>query len=261
VTRDAGVITIDMRRGEVHLEERGETRTYPMNSAAAFAIISRAWLRCGWDTKYVYTFSWLGRPLIQLPDDVLRIQEVIYALKPDVILETGIAHGGSLVFYATLCKAMGRGRVVGVDIDIRPHNRGAIETHELRDYITCIQGSSVDPDVVRRINQSIGPSESALVILDSNHTAKHVRAELEAYASLVSIGSYIVATDGIMKDLADAPRSRPDWSTNNPYHAAQDFLGSHPEFTLEQPRWPFNESTGLSDNVTYWPGAWLKRVR
>jgi cephalosporin hydroxylase len=254
------VIHIDTVNGEVIVEGAGgEHITYPMASAEAFNIVSRAWLRCGWDTKYVYTFSWMGRPIIQLPDDMLRMQEAIYQVKPDVIIETGIAHGGSLIFYASLCKAMERGRVVGVDIEIRPHNRQAIEAHQLFPYITLIEGSSTAPEVVARVQSLVHDDQTVLVILDSNHTRQHVLEELHAYAGLVTPGSYIVATDGIMKDLVGAPRAQPDWAENNPYAAAREFLKEHPEFRLEQPEWPFNESNGLTENVTYWPGAWLRR--
>src|SRR5262249_37658305 len=152
-----------------------------LGTAEAFAIVSRAWLRAGWDSKYVYGFTWLGRPIIQLPEDLLRIQEVIFTVQPDVIIETGVAHGGSLVFYASLCKALGRGRVIGIDVEIRPHNRAAIEAHSLSDWITLVEGSSVDPDVVARVYDLIGPDESALVLLDSCHAKTHVLAELEAY--------------------------------------------------------------------------------
>ena len=134
------MITIDGDR--ITVSEGGETAEYGIGTPEAFALLSRLWLRAGWDTKYVYSFSWLGRPMIQLPEDMLRMQEVIYQVKPDVIIETGVAHGGSLVFHASLCHAMGRGRVIGVDIEIRPHNREAIEAHELFDLITLIEGDS-----------------------------------------------------------------------------------------------------------------------
>lgn len=254
------MIRIDMDRGEVTLEGMEGSATHPLGTPEAFAILSRVWLRSGWDAKYVYSFSWLGRPIIQLPEDMLRIQEVIYAVKPDVIIETGVAHGGSLIFYASLCKAMDRGRVIGVDIEIRPHNRRAIEAHELFGYITLVEGSSTDPAVVELVKSLVRPGEKGLVILDSNHSKEHVLAELEAYAEFVSTNSYLVATDGIMKDLAGAPRAGSDWQENNPYAAAREFVKQHPEFVAQQPRWPFNESSGLVDNVvTYWPGAWLRR--
>lgn len=237
----------------------GGDRQYPLYSREAFEVISRVWLKVGWNEKYPYTFSWLGRPLIQLPEDVLRMQEVIYRVKPDVIIETGVAHGGSLILYASLCKAMGKGRVVGVDIEIRQHNREAIEAHELSSFITLIEGSSVAPEVVAQASGLVKREEIVLIILDSNHTRAHVAAELEAYAPLVTPGSYIVATDGSMEFLDDVPRGHPEWVTDNPATAARDFASLHPEFALEQPAWPFNEST-LRENITHWPSAWLKRL-
>jgi cephalosporin hydroxylase len=164
------------------------------------------------------------------------------------------------MFYATLCKAMERGRVIGIDVEIRPHNRRAIEQHPLSPAITLIEGSSTDPDVVERVRQQIAPGDVVLALLDSNHSREHVRAELEAYAPLVSVGSYIVATDGVMQEVADTPRGRPAWATDNPICAVHDFLRAHPEFALEQPRWPFNESE-LDQNVTHWPQAYLRRLR
>ena len=191
---------------------------------------------------------------------MIRIQEVIYAVKPDVILETGVAHGGSLIFYASLCKAMERGRVIGIDIEIRPHNRERIEAHELAGYLTLIEGSSVDGGVVDKARALVTPGETVLVILDSNHTKAHVLAELEAYGPLVSPGSYIVACDGIMGHLGDAPRTGSDWSWNNPEEAAREFVRAHPDFVLEPPPVPFNEGM-ITERVTYWPGAWIKRLR
>src|SRR3954468_7792383 len=135
-------LTIDTDAATLTVEKGPEpAQTLPLYSTQAFELLSEQWLKVGWNEKYVYTFSWLGRPLIQLPEDVIRIQEVVYRVKPDVIIETGVAHGGSLVLYASLCKAMGRGRVVGVDIEIRPHNRKAIESHELSELITLVEGS------------------------------------------------------------------------------------------------------------------------
>lgn len=252
------MIKIDMENSRVLLDTPRGEESYPMDGPEAFSLISRAWLRCGWDNKYVYSFTWMGRPVIQLPEDMLRIQEAIYRVKPDVLIETGVAHGGSLIFYASLFKAMGKGRVVGVDIEIRPHNRQAIEAHELYEYITLVEGSSIDPAVVSQIKALVKPGETVMVVLDSNHTKAHVLAELEGYAGLVSQGSYIVATDGIMGELAGAPRSQPDWRENNPRAAAEEFVAAHPEFGCEAPHFPFNEGN-ITECVTYWPGAWLRR--
>lgn len=252
-------LTLDTDAGTLLLEESGQTRTLDLYSKEAFEALSRQWVRVGWNQKYQYTFSWMGRPVIQLPEDMLRMQEAIFQVQPDVIIETGVAHGGSLIYYSSLCKAMEKGRVVGVDIEIRPHNRTAIEAHPLFDRITLIEGSSTAPEIVSRVKALVAPGETALVILDSNHTYAHVLGELEAYADLVTPGSYLVATDGIMYDLADVPRGKPEWTTDNPSRAAADFAARHPEFVIEQPAWPFNESA-LDRNITHWPGAWLRRV-
>jgi cephalosporin hydroxylase len=238
--------------------ESGETRV-PLYSKAGFELVSRLWLKVGWNQKYTYTFSWFGRPIIQLPDDMIRLQEVIYRVAPDVIVETGIAHGGSLIYYAALCKALGRGRVIGIDIDIRPQNRAALDAHPLRSLITLVDGSSVDPATVAGVRGQIHQDETVLVLLDSNHSRSHVRAELEAYGAMVTPGSYIVATDGVMQEVADAPRGQTAWRTDNPIAAVHDFLRFHPEFVLEQPPWPFNESE-LDQNVTHWPQAYLRRT-
>ena len=241
-------------------EESGtESRSLDLYSKEAFEIISNLWVKVGWNEKYSYTFSWLGRPIVQLPEDMIRIQEVIYRIKPDVIIETGVAHGGSLIYYATLCKAFEKGRVVGIDIEIRPHNRNAIEGHELSSYITLVEGSSTSPEVLDQVRSLIKPGESVLVILDSNHTRQHVLDEMRSYCDLVTKGSYLVATDGIMKDFSDVPRGNPEWIWDNPNKAAQEFAAETPQFLLEQPPWPFNESK-LTENVTHWPGAWLSRL-
>jgi cephalosporin hydroxylase len=190
--------------------------------------------------------------------DMFRVQELLCGIKPDVVLETGIAHGGSLIYYASLCKAMGKGRVIGVDIEIRPHNREAIESHELSAYVTLIEGNSIDPDTVEAVKQHVEPGAVTLVVLDSNHSKDHVLRELEAYHELVSPGSYIIVTDGVMKDLCDVPRGNATWQFDNPYQAAQEFVRKHPDFEMKTPDWLFNESQ-LSENVTYWPGAWIRK--
>ena len=251
-------LTIDTVEKTLTTEEDSLFSTVDLYSKQAFESLSEHWLRVGWNQKYQYTFSWMGRPIIQLPEDMVRLQEVICRLKPDVIIETGVAHGGSLVYYAGLCKMLGRGRVVGVDIEIRAHNRAAIEAHEMFSYITLIEGSSIDQGVIAQVKSQVKSGETALVLLDSNHSRGHVLAELEAYHSLVSAGSYIVATDGFMKSLSDVPRGKPEWKDDNPLAAASEFARSHPEFVLEQPAWVFNESD-LTKNITHWSGAWLRR--
>lgn len=250
--------TVDTTEKTLILENESEKQVLPLYSKEAFEALSQIWVKVGWNQKYTYTFSWMGRPIIQLPEDMIRLQEVIYQVKPDVIIETGVAHGGSLIYYASLCKAMEKGRIIGVDIEIRPHNRKAIEAHELFPLITLIEGSSTDADIVSQVKSLLKPGEVVMVILDSCHTKSHVLGELEAYCELVTPGSYLVATDGIMKDLYDVPRGNSEWTWDHPTAAAAEFAEKHPEFVLEVPAWSFNESE-LSENVTHWPGAWLKK--
>lgn len=251
-------VTIDTEKQTIFNEQSGETSL--LYSTEGFEAISKLWLKVGWNQKHVYTFSWMGRPIIQLPEDMIRVQEAIFQVKPDVIVETGIAHGGSLIYSASLLKMMGiEGRVVGVDIEIRPHNRKAVEDHFLFPYITMIEGSSTAPEIVGQVKDLIKPDDNVLVILDSNHLRQHVYDELEAYCDLVTKGSYIVATDGIMQDVYDVPRGTDSWKKDNPVSAAHDFLAKHPEFVLESPEWLFNESD-LDTNInTHYPDAWLKR--
>jgi cephalosporin hydroxylase len=249
---DGDIITVS--------DDNGQDRQIKIGTSEAFRILTKLWLRSGWDTKYVYGFSWMGRPVIQLPEDMLRIQEIIYRVKPDVLIETGIAHGGSLIFYASLSKAMEKGRVIGVDIEIRPHNRKAIEAHEMYDRISMIEGSSVDRNIVAEVRAQLKTGERGLVILDSNHTRAHVLAELRCYAEFVAVDSYIVACDGIMQEMVGAPRTRPEWATDNPQSAVKDFLAGRDDFVLEEPAFPFNEGE-ITERVTYWPNAFLKRVK
>jgi cephalosporin hydroxylase len=252
------MIGVDM---DARVVVTADGRRLPFSSREGFALISEMWIQAGWDMKYVYGFSWMGRPVIQLPEDLLRVQEAIYAVKPDVVLETGIAHGGSLVFYASLFKAMGHGRVIGVDIEIRPPNRAALEGHELFDRITLIEGSSTDPATVERVRAAIRPGERLLVILDSNHLRDHVLGELRAYAGMVAVGSYLIATDGIMRDVAGAPRTAADWHDNNPVSAVDAFLREDDRFERSLPARAFDESLGIADNVSYFRDGWLRRVR
>jgi cephalosporin hydroxylase len=221
------MLKIDFDRGIVETSSTDGTQAYPIGSPEAFRLISRAWLRSGWDAKYVYGFSWMGRPIIQLPEDLLRIQEVLYRLKPDVVIETGIADGGCLVF---------------------------------SDRITMIEGSSISEAVVAEVRRHVRPGERGLVLLDSNHTRAHVLAELRAYAQFTSVGSYIVACDGIMQEIVGAPRTKPEWLTDNPQSAVKDFLSERDDFVLTEPVPPFNEGQ-ITQRVTYWPNAFLQRTR
>ena len=254
-------LVVDTAARTLTRSEGGKETTLDLYSKEAFEALSLEWVRVGWSLKYYHTFTWFGLPILQLPEDMVRLQEVIYSVRPSVIIETGVFLGGSLLFHASLLEAMGvtGGRVIGIDIEIQSHIREALRTHPLSARISLIEGDSADSNVVAQVKELAGTRSPVLVILDSNHTRDHVARELEAYAPLVSEGSYIVATDGIMKDISDVPRALPAWKTDNPFEAAQDFAARHPEFVHQQPPWLSHDSP-LMENVTYWPGAWFKRV-
>ena len=253
-------IILDSEKSNIAIEDNEQPRTIPLYSKESFELLSRWWIKVGWNQKYSYTFTWMGRPIIQTPDDLLRIQEVICRLNPDVIIETGVAHGGALVFYASLCQLMGKGRVIGVDIEIREHNRSAILAHPMAHRITLIQGSSIEKSTVDHVQSLIQPNQTVMVVLDSCHEKDHVLKELDIYSAIVTKGSYLVATDGIMFDLHDTPRGKEVWTWNNPAAAVEAFAAKRKDFLLESPPWQFNESK-LDKNVTCWPGAWLKKVQ
>ena len=192
------------------------------------------------NAKYSYNFNWMGRPIIQYPQDMIALQEIIWELQPDCIIETGIAHGGSIIYYASLLELMsscglGEGKVIGIDIDIRKHNRQEIEAHPMYKRITMIEGSSIDQNVIEQVQVLTKDRKKILVVLDSNHTHDHVLAELEAYAPMVATGSFCVVFDTIIEDLPDNSFPDRSWGKgNNPKTAVWEYLKNHPEFEIDQ---------------------------
>lgn len=253
-------LTIDTDGQQLTCEDAGSQRSLPLYSREAFEMLSLQWVRVGWSLRYYHNFSWFGQPVLQLPEDLVRLQEVVYRVRPQVIIETGVYYAGSLLFHATLLAALGGGRVIGIDREIRAGVREAVREHILGARISMVEGNSVDAAVVAAVAGKIRPGETTLVILDSCHTREHVNRELESYAPLVSTGSYLIATDGIMRELADVPRGEAGWRADNPLAAATEFAARHPEFVQEQPPWLFHDGE-LTENVTYWPGAWLRKIR
>ena len=225
-------------------------------SRVGFESLTKQWLRAGWQMRVPYTYSWMGFPILQIPDDMIRAQEVIFATKPDLIIETGVAGGGSVVYYASLMQLMGHGHILGIEKGLRC--RREVEDSMVAHRITLIEGDSVSQEAVNIAKNMAEGKKRVLVMLDSNHSWAHVAAELKAYAPLVTRGSYIVVCDSNMADLADLPRGDPSWETDNPRTAAEEFLATNPQFHVEQPAWPHNESE-LQSPITYWPNAWLKR--
>lgn len=208
------------------------------------------------DYRYSYNFTWLGRPIIQFPEDIVAYQEIVWRVKPDVIVETGIAHGGSLILSASMLELAGLpGKVIGLDIDIRAHNREAIEAHPLAHRIEMIEGSSIDPDIVAEVHRRCAGKERVLVVLDSMHTHAHVAAELEAYAPLVTVGSYCIVFDTVIEDMpADSFPDRPWGRGDNPKTAVHAFLAGNDDFEIDQ----------VVQNkllLTVAPDGYLKRIK
>ncbi|NQU41441.1 MAG: cephalosporin hydroxylase family protein [Lentisphaerae bacterium] len=185
--------------------------------------------------KYSYFFKWMGRPIIQFPQDIMAMQELIWEVKPDLIIETGIAHGGSIIFHASMLELLGHGEVLGVDIDIREHNRAAIEAHPMVKRIHMIEGSSIDEEIARQVHQFAEGKPRVMVVLDSNHTHDHVMRELDLYASLVKKGSYLIVLDTGIEDADDALFSERPWGKgNNPKTAVWAFLEKNDRFVVDK---------------------------
>jgi cephalosporin hydroxylase len=197
--------------------------------------LSRVWLTAITRHKYTYNFSWLGRPVIQLPQDLLAVQEIVWQARPDLVVETGVAHGGSLIHSASLLELLGGdGLVVGVDVDIRAHNRDQIEAHPLAKRIRLVEGSSTDPAVVAAVGEIAQGRRRVLVMLDSDHTHAHVLSELELYAPLVTRGSYLVVFDTLIEDLPDELFAGRRWGKgNNPKTAVRQFLDTTDRFEID----------------------------
>lgn len=228
------------------------------------------WFTAANEARYSYNFQWLGRPIIQYPQDMVAVQELIWKIRPDVIVETGIAHGGSLILSASLlalldlCDATEAGevldprqpkrRVIGIDIDIRAHNREAIEAHPMASRIDMIQGSSIAPEVVAQVRDAVGHANRVLVCLDSNHTHDHVLAELEGYGPMVTPGSYCIVFDTVIEDMpANMFLDRPWGPGDNPKSAVHAWLANHPEFEVDM---------GMDHKllISVAPNGYLRRV-
>lgn len=205
--------------------------------------------------RYSYHFDWLGLPIIQFPQDMIAIQEIIWKVKPDIIIETGIARGGSIIFSASMLHLLNRnGKAIGIDIDIRPHNRDAIESHPLSSYINLIEGSSTDSDILNQIRNLIIPSDKVMVILDSNHTHDHVYQELELYSPLVSKDSYLIVMDTVIEHMPENAYPDRPWNRgNNPKTAVHAFLKKNNRFEID-----YSIQNKLL--ITVAPDGYLKRI-
>ena len=217
--------------------------------------LSRIWLREITRHKYAYNFTWMGRPIIQFPQDMVAMQEIIWSIRPRRIVETGVAHGGSLIYYASLLELLGGdGLVVGVDIDIRPHNRVEIENHPMSRRIRLVQGSSVEADTAEQVRALVDGQGPVLVVLDSNHTHSHVLRELQLYSPLVRRGSYLVVFDTLVEDMPDDLIVNRPWKKgDNPKTAVREFLKTNSRFAVDKDL----ESKLL---ITVAPGGYLRCI-
>jgi cephalosporin hydroxylase len=232
---------------EDRIQRNGENSSL-IDAAAAFNVASNS-------AQYSYNFSWMGRPIIQYPQDMIAMQELIWQVQPDLIIETGIAHGGSLIYYASILELIGRGSVLGIDIDIRAHNRKEIERHPMFKRIKMIEGSSIAEDMAQQVRSYAKGKESIMVCLDSNHTHEHVLEELKLYAPLVTKGSYLVVFDTIVEDLPEGyfSQKRPWGISNNPKTAVKEFLATNRDFEIDR-------SIDNKLLISVAPGGYLKRI-
>jgi cephalosporin hydroxylase len=237
-------------------DAENRARIAAMAGDATLRTLSREWFTASCRYRYSYHFTWLGLPVIQYPQDLLAMQEIIWRIRPEVIVETGVAHGGSLVFFASMLEMLGApGQVVGVDIEIRRHNRVAIESHPLAGRITLLEGSSTDLAIVEKVRTLARAVSSVLVVLDSNHTHDHVLRELELYSPLVRPGGYLIVMDTVVEDLpAELFPDRPWRPGDSPRTAVQAFLKGNDRFQVD-------EEIENKLLVTVAPGGYLRCVR
>ena len=238
---------------KITLDNGHKSITVDLYAEEGLDMLSNLWTKVGAEHKMMYKPTWLGRPIIQYPSDVIAIQELIWNTKPDVIIETGIAHGGSAIMSASILNLTGKGRVIAVDIDIREHNKKAIEEHPFGKNIEMIESSSIDLETFNQIKSKISKNDKVLVILDSNHSKDHVLEELRLYSQLVTPGSYIVAHDGAQAWVAEIPRGKKEWKDDHPIAAIQSFLHENDNFEVDD--------FYTRHKITCSPYGYLKKVK
>jgi cephalosporin hydroxylase len=245
-----------MTSDEQQFASRNRDMIHRMGADPDVKAATRRWFDRTFPYEYSYHFTWLGRPVIQYPQDLIATQEIVWRVRPDLIIETGIARGGSMIFYASLLELLGNdGRVLGIDVDIRPHNRAAIEEHPLARRIDLLEGSSIAPDVVSQVVARARGKERVLVMLDSHHAHAHVLAELEAYAPLATLGSYVIVFDTVVEDMDPAAYPARPWGRgDNPKTAVHEFLKGNDRFEIDRE---------IHDKllITVAPDGYLRRVR
>lgn len=241
-------------KSKLILKNSSEQFEVNLYSKEGLEMLSNLWLKVAVEYKLNYELSWMGRPIIQFGSDMIMLQELIWEIKPDIFIEAGIAHGGSLIYTASLFELMAtNGQVIGIDVEIRPHNKIAIEQHPMFKRITMIEGSSVDSKTVESLKNFIKKDKSIAVMLDSNHSKEHVLKELEIYSKIVTIGSYLIVQDGAQEWVSDIPRGKPEWKEDNPLVAIEEFLKNNDNYIIDE------KYTRLG--ITQSPSGYLKRIK
>jgi cephalosporin hydroxylase len=232
--------------------ENGKEKALNIYSDEGFEILAGLWVKAYTHRKLTHDITWMGIPIIQLPEDIIMMQELIWRIRPDIIIECGLAHGGSALFYASLLDLIGKGWVIGIDIEIRQYNKIAIQNHPLSHRVKLIENSSISDDTIQKIKEMTKHAGKVMVVLDSNHSKEHVYKELELYKDFVTPGSYLVAMDGAQAYVWDIPNGRPEWKNDNPLAAIEEFLKYNNDFEIDE------QYTRLK--VTANPKGFLKKL-
>ena len=252
------IINIDTEQKKLTFKDSKKIKKkYSLFNYLSYNILKSFWEEYSWHFKYTYQFSWLGFPIIQLPDDIIQIQEFLFKEKPDFIVETGVAHGGSIIFYSSICKLLKKGKVIGIDIKIRKKNRKLLENSNLKKYFQLIESSSTSLKTILQIKNIIR-NKKTFVILDSNHTCEHVYKELKLYGDILKKGSVILITDGIVDTMKFSPRRLIYNREGGPLIALNKFLKNNNKFKRIKPTYIFNKSYKTKDlKISHFPSGWI----
>jgi len=231
---------------KIRIKDKNSIKDVDIYSDEGFKLIAELWTKVSFHNRVMHKPTWLGIPIVQYPNDIVMMQELIWKVRPDVIVETGVAHGGTAILYASILELLGKGKVIGIEIEIREHNKIAIENHHLSKRINLIEGSSIDEDIAKRAKTMIKDTDKVIIVLDSNHSYKHVLREIELYSSLVSPNGYLVVMDGVQEMLWDVPSGKEEWRHDNPLMAIREFLKKNPEWQVDNSYTRLNVTTNHS---------------
>ena len=239
---------------QIILKNENEQFEVNLYSQEGIEMLSNLWIKAAAEFKLMYELTWMGRPIIQFGTDMIMLQELIWKVKPDIFIETGIAHGGSLIYTASLFELMGNdGQVIGIDVEIRSHNRIAIEAHSMYKRIKMIEGSSIAETTIIELEKLLDSGKTTMVMLDSNHSRDHVLSELKLYSKYVTVGSYLIVQDGSQEWVSDIPRGKPEWKEDNPLAAIELFLNENNDFIIDE--------TYTRLGITQSPNGYLKKIK